>query len=221
LIQHGADAGLVLSIDRHVEYSRLIEDIVDIQALESLRRFYTDDAGYAIAVDVDTQLILEAADVGFNSLVVNSDGSIDSTSSLTQVYEGDGTTWDQKASTDISDPGIRAFIKVLDDRDVPMAGRVMVVPTIVKYDLLGTARFTEHSYVGEAGGSNTMRNGLIGDVYGMPVYVTTNLPLVEDDGGTADNVLGLVFQRDGIVLLEQAGVRSQTQYKQEYLADLF
>jgi hypothetical protein len=220
LIQHGTDNGLTLSIDRHVEYSRLIEDIVDIQALESLRRFYTDDAGYAIAVDVDTQLILEAADVGFNSLVVSS-GVIDSTSTLTLVLEGDGSTWDQKASTDISDQGIRAFIKRLDDNDVPMSGRVMVVPTIVKYDLLGTARFTETQYVGDSGGSNTIRNGLIGDVYGMPVYVTTNLPVVEDDEGNADNVLGLVFQRDGIVLLEQAGVRSQTQYKQEYLADLF
>src|SRR5688572_3840690 len=29
LIQHGTDAGLVVTIDRHKEYSRLIEDIVD------------------------------------------------------------------------------------------------------------------------------------------------------------------------------------------------
>jgi hypothetical protein len=30
-----------------------------------------------------------------------------------------------------------------------------------------------------------------------------------------------VFQRDAIVLVEQLGVRSQSQYKLEYLGDLF
>lgn len=58
LIQHGTDTGLVITIDKHKEYSRLIEDIVDVQALESLRRFYTDDAGYAIASQVDRDLII-------------------------------------------------------------------------------------------------------------------------------------------------------------------
>ena len=34
-----------LSINKHYEYSVVIEDIVEVQALQSLRRFYTDDAG--------------------------------------------------------------------------------------------------------------------------------------------------------------------------------
>ncbi len=91
---------------------------------------------------------------------------------------------------------------------------------IAKSDLLGTARFTEQAFTGEVAGSNTIRNGLVGNVYGMEVYVSTNLPTVEDSGGTADNVLGVVFQRDALLLVEQMGVRAQTQYKQEYLADL-
>lgn len=220
LIQHGTDAGIVVSIDKHKEYSRLIEDIVDVQALESLRRFYVDDAGYAIAKAIDLDLIFELADAGFDSLVRTAADTIDSTSSLTQVYEGDGTTWDQTASTDISDAGIRTFLKVLDDSDAPMAGRVMVIPTIVKQDLLGLARFTEQAFVGEVGPGNSIRNGLVGDTYGMEVYVTTQMPLVEDSAGVADNVLGLVFQQDSSLLVEQMGVRVQNQYKQEYLADL-
>ncbi len=36
-----------VSINKHYEYSRLIEDIVEAQALNSLRNFYTSDAGYA------------------------------------------------------------------------------------------------------------------------------------------------------------------------------
>jgi hypothetical protein len=31
----------------------------------------------------------------------------------------------------------------------------------------------------------------------------------------------LLFQRDALVLVEQLGVRTQEQYKQEYLANLF
>ena len=34
-----------ITIASHYEYSRLIEDIAAVQALDSLRQFYTDDAG--------------------------------------------------------------------------------------------------------------------------------------------------------------------------------
>ena len=68
LIQHGTDAGLSISINKHKHYARLIEDIVDVQALESLRRFYTDDGGYAIARQVDTDLLVESFNTGSASL---------------------------------------------------------------------------------------------------------------------------------------------------------
>lgn len=220
-IEHGTDAGISILIDKHFEYSRLIEDLVDVQALESLRRFYTDDGGYAIAREVDFQLILEGlrADATITTVtgrVVQDDLTVTGT-----IYEGDGTTWDQSAtSTDISDAGIRTYIKALDDVDAPMAGRVLMVPTVVKQDLLGLARFTEQAFVGEVAGGNTIRNGLIGDIYGMEVYVTTNLPEIDDSAGVAQVQLGQCFQKDAIVLVEQLGVRAQSQYKQEYLADL-
>ena len=47
---------LTVDIDRHFEYSRLIEDIVEVQALNSLRQFYTEDAGYALATKIDADL---------------------------------------------------------------------------------------------------------------------------------------------------------------------
>ena len=218
LIAHGTDAGTTVVIDKHYEYSRLIEDFADVQALESLRRFYTDDAGNALVKQVDVDLIL--AVLGGTITYTAATNVIESTSTLPTVYEGDGTTWDQAASTDITDAGIRTFIKLLDDSNVPFDQRFLVVPTIVKFDLLGLARFTEQAFTGEAGSANTVRNGLIGNVYAMPVYVSTQLPTVDDSTGNADNKLGLVFQRDAAVLVEQLGLRVQKQYKQEYLADL-
>lgn len=219
-IEHGTDAGVSILIDKHYEYSRLIEDIVDVQALESLRRFYTDDGGYAIAKEVDTQIIYELLRADW-TLVTITGGVIQDDATITgTVYEGDGTSWDQSTSTDISDAGIRTFIKLLDDVDAPMAGRVMVVPTIVKQDLLGLNRFTEQAFVGEVGAGNSIRNGLIGDIYGMEVYVTTQLPQIDNSAGSAQVQSGLVFQRDACVLVEQLGVRAQSQYLQQYLADL-
>ena len=221
-IEHGTDAGLSVLIDKHYEYSRLIEDIVDVQALESLRRFYTDDGGYAIAKEVDTQLILECLRADATLTTGISGGIIQDPYTITgTIYEGDGSAWDASTtSTDISDAGIRTFLKLLDDEDAPMAGRVMVVSTIVKQDLLGLNRFTEQAYVGEVGAGNSIRNGLVGDIYGMEVYVTTNLPTIDVSGGATQEQLNQVFQKDALVLVEQMGVRAQSQYKQEYLADL-
>lgn len=231
LIQHGTDAGLTVSIDKHREYTRLIEDLVDVQALESLRQFYTDDAGYAIARRVDYDLIIAAAAGGNGGGTIVEEavtGDIDSTSTFTNARIGDNSAaWDPTASanagnaTDITDAGIRSFIKTLDDVDAPMAGRYLVVPTVVKQDLLGFSRYTEQAFVGEAGRGNSIRNGLVGDVYGVEIYVTTNLPAVEDAGAAADQKLALFFQRDALLLVEQLGLRTQSQYKQEYLADLF
>lgn len=45
-----------VTVDKHYEYSRMIEDITDVQALASMRKFYTDDAGHALARQVDTDL---------------------------------------------------------------------------------------------------------------------------------------------------------------------
>lgn len=231
LIQHGTDTGLVVSIDKHKEYSRLIEDIVDVQALGSLRAFYTDDAGYAIAKRVDTDLIFMALAKanGGNATLVESGGNVDSTSSSdTNLLVGDGSTvWDPSATAnagnavDLTDLGIRRLVRKLDDLDAPMAGRYLVVPPVVKQDMTGFARYTEQAFTGEVGSGNTIRNGRVGDVYAVEVFMTTNLPFVEDDGGAADQRALLMFQRDALLLIEQLGVRTQTQYKQEYLGDLF
>lgn len=220
LIQHGSDAGIDVVINKHKEYSRLMEDITAVQALESLRRFYTDDAGYAISKQVDTDILVELLNKSGASLTLSS-GVLTTASTFPTIYEGDGTTWDETTATDISDAGLRGFIKRLDDADAPMSGRHCIVPTIVKQDLLGTDRFTRYDAVGESAGSNSIRNGLIGDAYGVDFYVTTNLPTVQDSGGTADNALGYMFQEDALVYVEQLGVRSQTQKKLEYLGDLF
>jgi N4-gp56 family major capsid protein len=220
LIDHGADTSLSVLIDQHKEYSRFIEDLVDVQAIESLRAFYTDDGGYAIAKDVDTEILKELLNKSGATLVhtVGTNSFDHSASTYPTIYEGDGTTWDEAGNTAITDAGIRAFARILDEGDVPMAGRYGVVHPQTKEDLMGISRFTEQAFVGEG---KSIRNGIFADTYGIEWYVTNNIPRIEDSGDVVDGVLSYVFQSDALVLVEQSGVRSQTQYKQEWLADLF
>jgi hypothetical protein len=99
-----------------------------------------------------------------------------------------------------------------------MDGRFLIVPPSSRNTMMGIARFTEQAFVGESGSSNVIRNGEVGNVYGVPVFVTNNADTTS--GSTACRV-ALMGHKDFAVLAEQMGIRSQTQYKQEYLGTLF
>jgi len=200
-----------VSIDQHYEYSKLIEDIAEVQSLASMRKFYTDDAGYALATQVDTKLFslgegLQGGTVGgsgaaaWETAVIGSNGST--------AYTGNSTN-----AADITDAGIRRMILTLDNADVPMDNRSLIVPPIAANDMLGINRFTEQQFIGSG---DAIRTGKIGQIYGVDVFITSNAPT---PAGT--DRAGMLLHKDALVLAEQLGVRSQTQYKQEYLGDLF
>jgi N4-gp56 family major capsid protein len=207
-LQAATESEVQVLVNKHYEYSRLIEDITEVQALASLRKFYTGDAGYALAKQVDTDLLQLGrgaqggnGTVAYDKAVIASDG--------TTLYTGSN-------EAAITDAGIRKIIQTLDDADVPMDGRVLVLPPVARNVMMGLARFTEQAFVGEVAGGNTIRNGEIGNVYGVKVYVSTNC-----ETATGAARIGMMFHKDAFVLAEQMGVRSQTQYKQEYLGTLF
>lgn len=207
-------------INKHYEYSRLIEDIVEVQALSSLRKFYTDDAGYALSRQVDTDLIRLGR--GINNATVGTNDYATAAASTNAFIGSNGTTVYNSSTSNaaaLADDAIRRSIQRLDDADVPMTDRFLIVPPTTRRTLMGLARFTEQSFTGEVAGANTIRNGQIGDVYGVKVYVTTNADTAAGASGT-DRIV-LLAHKDAFVLAEQMGVRSQTQYKQEYLGTLF
>ena len=219
------ETNTAISINQHWEYSRMIEDIVATQGLDSFRMAYTDDAGHSLAKLVDTYLMnrFMALNGGTAPTFEADNDYADSNFGGGAVSGADGSTaFDGGADTgvgDITDEGIRQMIFTLDDADVPQSERSLVLPPVCKKDLLGIARYTEQAFVGEQGMSNSIRNGVIGDVYGVPVFVSTNCPF--DRGGSVDARMGIMFHRSAVALATQMDVRTQTQYKQEYLGDLF
>jgi hypothetical protein len=211
---------VTVSINKHYEYSRLIEDVTDVQSQPSLRSFYTDDAGYALAKQVDSDIGLLAKTFGDD----NGSGSdwVHSNSFYVDAGNGiDAYAVDTVAVTDVfTDLAFRELVKELDDNDTPMDGRFLVIPPSVRSQLMGIDRYVSSDFVSSQG----VQNGLIGQLYGVDIYVSNNLPVVEtaadNDNSAVDTVGAIMSQRDAMVLVEQVGVRTQTQYKQEYLGDL-
>ena len=71
----------------------------------------------------------------------------------------------------------------------------------------------------------TVNSGLIGNLYGVDVYVSANCRTIEaaadNTASSVDTRAAMLFHTDAVVMAEQLAVRSQTQYKQEYLSTLY
>jgi N4-gp56 family major capsid protein len=219
-IQANVESEITVVVNKHYEYSRFIEDFAAVQALNSARQFYTGDAGYQLAKQIDSDLIR----LGRVAFAGTDGGAAGEDPYAAGVIGGDGITSYTSASTGnasaISDAGIRRVIQTLDDNDIPMEDRHLVIPPSSRNTLMGLARFTEQAFVGESAKGNTIRNGQIGNVYGVDVYVTTNCDTASVASGT-DNRVALFFHESAMILAMQQNIRSQTQYKQEYLATLY
>jgi len=216
-IQNDTATDLQILIDKHYEYSREVEDIAKIQALASQSSFYTDDAGYALSKQVDSDLHNLGKSVG------NGDGSswvntgswyCDVSSGLT-AYAVDTVT-----VTDVfTDACFRDLIQKMDDADVPFDSRSFVVPPSLRNEIMGITRYVSSDFVDGRG----VQNGKIGDLYGISVYVSTNCTETES---AAENSAGgalkaaQLFHESSFILAMQQDVRVQDQYKLEWLATL-
>jgi len=223
------ESELTITINRHFEYSRLIEDIVEVQALSSLRQFYTEDAGYALAVQVDNDLhscgtgFGDGGAVVFSGSVAPTDyqhtGCFMNTNDTTTQYTDD--TIDGVAGDKFTDRFFRDMIQKLDDNNVPMENRYFVIPPGVRNEIMGIDRYVSSDFVN----GGVVNSGLIGNLYGVDVYVSANCATIEsasdNSAASVDTRAALLFHADAVVMAEQMAVRSQTQYKQEYLSTLY
>lgn len=217
-IQNSVESEVIVTINKHFEFSRLIEDITDVQALASLRQFYTGDAGYGLATQVDNDLFDLSKSFGdgdASDYVHSASFMCDATGGFVPYALDTVVTADA-----FTDACFRAAIQKLDDEDVPMDGRSFVVPPSLRNAIMGIERYVSSDFVS----GSVVGNGKIGSLYGTEIYVTSNVPTIET---AADNAAGgdvrgaIMFHKDAMVLAEQLNVRSQTQYKQEFLGTLY
>ena len=206
-MQANLESETTITINRHYEYSRLIEDIVEVQALASLRQFYTEDAGYALAKQVDDDLFRAGTGFGAGTfdLTVPVSGTctgtawegantyfVDSSTGLT-AYADDTVV----AADVFTDAGFRALIKRMDDNNVPMSDRAFVIPPALRSAIMGVDRYVSSDFRD----GKTVQSGLIGSVYGIDIYVSSNCPLIED---ATSNATGTVDLRGAFLIHKDA-----------------
>ena len=219
------ESELTVTINRHFEYSRLIEDIVEVQALGSLRQFYTEDAGYSLAVQVDNDLHAAGTGFGDGGAIVFSPAATDY--QHTGCFFNDhGTTTQYTDDTlvagdEFTDAFFRDMIQKLDDNNVPMENRNLIIPPATRNAIMGIDRYVSSDFVS----GQSVNSGLIGNLYGVDVYVSANCRTIEaaadNTASSVDTRAALLFHNEAVVMAEQLAVRSQTQYKQEYLSTLY
>ena len=228
-IQSDVEGTVDIAINRHFEYSRFIEDITETQALSSLRQFYTNDAGYALGRQVDDDLHWLGTGLGDGTVVNPEDDAGDGSDWVnTGVFYNDASTGltayapDTVANADVfTDQGFRDLIQKLDDADVPMDGRSFVVPPSMRNAIMGIDRYVSSDFVN----GKSVNTGKIGELYGIDIYVSSNCPVIEpaaaNTAATTNLRAATLFHKDTYVCAEQMAVRSQTQYKQEFLSNLY
>jgi N4-gp56 family major capsid protein len=186
------------TITRHRLVRVQVPDRVNIQSKYNLRAAYTASAGKSIAEDLDTHILSLESGFQGGSRKIGSDGS----TAYAATSAGNGA--------DIADAGLRRAIETLDVANVPFDGRFLIANPRQKNVMLGIARFVEYQSIGH--GNMPIRTGLFGEIYGIPVYFTTNTAVLTAADTTTLHDANILGQMDCLLLAMQQDIRVQMDY---------
>lgn len=170
--------------------------MLKIQSSYELMSEYTSKAGYAIAQQIDTGLLNEYSN--FTTTDVGAYGS------------------------DITDAVFLAANETLDLNDVPIEDRYLVIYPTQKTALMKIDKFVKADYMGQYDQPTVVRTGtpnryMWGELYGVPVYYTNQVP---STAGTPTQRHNILFHKEAIALALQLAPRTQSDYFLEYLGNL-
>lgn len=183
----------VLNINKWYESSFEIEDMVTVQANYDLRSEYSEKAGYAIAKQVDTDLLAL-----WNT--------------FTTVGQG-------QYATDVSDATLVGAILQLNLNDMPLENRAFILHPNQLAAIMKIDKFVKADYNGQYQDPTPVKKGpnsryMWGEIYGVPVYYTTNIPVTLATPTQTHNVL---IHKEAWALALQQAPRLQAAY---WLPDL-
>tara|TARA_A100001515_G_scaffold99478_2_gene80362 strand:+ start:233 stop:1090 length:858 start_codon:yes stop_codon:yes gene_type:complete len=181
------DTSRTIPLDQHIYEAKRIEDIANVQSNQSLFEVYASSMGYSLAKGVEAYLA----------------GKI----------QGHTQNLVTLATDDIILPAeLRSGLELLLDQNYDYTdGDTFFYANPKAYmNLMGNGDFTESQKRGDS--VNPIVSGNIMEIYGMPVYPSTDW----SEGGV--NISGSVFKRESVYYAEQFGVRSQSAYDIDHLA---
>jgi N4-gp56 family major capsid protein len=191
-LQSVTESERTIAIDKWKEASFLVEDVVKVQSNYDLMAEYTSKAGYAIAQTIDSDLL--ALYSTFTNPAVGTYG------------------------TDITDPVLVAAIQALDEANAPMEDRAIVLKPSQKAALMKLDKFVKADYLGQYDNPTPVKRGpnnryLWGEIYGVPVYYTTQVPV----DGVGPDTHNMAFHKEAMALALQLAPRTQGTYWQRSL----
>lgn len=175
-----------ITINKHKYYAFVLEDIAKVQSRYDLREEYTRAAGYAIAKTVDSDLLA--------------------------LYTGLSQTQDAGAAIDDAD--VIGAIQFLDVADAPRDNRSFVIHPEAMADLRNLDKFTRYDATGQQGLQTGAKNGLVANVYGVDVYMSTN---VAEEAGSPNFLHNLMFHKEFAGLAMQMAPKTEAEYSVDKL----
>lgn len=161
-------------IDKHKYAAFKLEDIVAVQSNTNLLTEYSNKVGYALAKQVDTDLL--------------------------SLYTGLGQSVGAD-NTDITNATFLSAIQYLDLADAPETDRSGVFTAGQKKAFLAVDQFVRFDYNGIGGQQNPIVRGQFGELYGVRIHFTTNVTTTGSPAGDHNLVFhkeafALAMQRD-------------------------
>ena len=135
-----------ISINRWREASVQVPDLVSVQSKYPLLELYTKKIGYALAQDVEDQLL------GLYSGLANQVGT---------------------SGVAITDDVLLNAIQLLDEGDAPLEDRTLIFRPASKRSLLKIDKFVDAAKTGLAKGAQV--TGLFGEIYGIPIFFSNQV----------------------------------------------
>lgn len=171
---------IAINIDKHYYVATLVEDIAKIQSNYDLKSAFQQRMAEALARQIDTD--------------------------LHALYASAGTSVSGGAAVDDAD--IIAVVAALDAANAPMSERRGIVGHNTKADLLGVNKYVAYDQTGKTGLAVNGSGGLIGNVYGMEIYHSGNVP-------TSTTGRNLFFHKSAVT----KAVQQKPKFEMEYSVD--
>lgn len=174
-----------LVVDKYVGFAKSYQDVIKKQSAYELRQPIVERGGRALATAIDSYIMSKWSGI-------DADNQPAAVASLT--FE---TLVDAHA--------------LLDSKNVPEDDRFLVVNGIGRGDLRKIPEFTAYKETGEAGLVKSNK-GLVGEIYGTPVYVT-NAVATSGTAGTDLQYKFLLFHRSAFATAVQ--IKPEIEYDRD------
>lgn len=197
VLQATTESAGTITVNAHKYVAFLEENILKIQSKYDLMAEYSKKASYAIVKACDTDLA-------------------NNVTSFTTTAVG-------AYNTTLTVAAMLAAVNGLDAIDVPQQDRTWVMHPKGLADLRTLSDYMRYDGTGYAGGAASggvgngqaqRPNGLVGELYNAPVYVSTQAPK------SGNNTSNLYFHKEAIGLAMQKAPRVQSENRIDYLGDL-